>query len=59
MGDLSKIQIKTPEQMIDFLSKIGVNFPMDVYNKLTTREKNVFGKSVAGILTSLRSKSDI
>lgn len=59
VGNLSKIEIKNPEQMIDFLSKIGVNFPMDVYNKLTTREKNVFGKSVAGILTSLRSKSDI
>jgi hypothetical protein len=59
VGDLSNIEIKTPEQMVEFLGKIGVIFPIDVYNKLTTREKNVFGRSVGGLLTSLRSKSDI
>ena len=59
VGDLANIEIKNPEQMIEFLKKIGVNFPMDVYTKLTIREKNAFGKSVGGILTSLRSKTDI
>ena len=59
VGNLSNIEIKNPEQMVDFLAKIGVIFPIDVYNKLTTREKNVFGRSVGGLLTSLRSKSDI
>lgn len=59
VGDLSNIEIKKPEQMVDFLSKIGVIFPIDVYNKLTTREKNVFGRAVGGLLTSLRSKTDI
>ena len=59
VGDLSNIEIKNPEQMVEFLGKIGVIFPIDVYNKLTTREKNVFGRSVGGLLTSLRSKSDI
>jgi hypothetical protein len=59
VGDLSNIEIKNPEQMVEFLGKIGIIFPIDVYNKLTTREKNVFGRSVGGLLTSLRSKSDI
>jgi len=59
VGDLSNIEIGKPEQMVDFLSKIGVVFPIDVYNKLTTREKNVFGRAVGGLLTSLRSKTDI
>ena len=59
VGDLTDVKIKFPEEMVDFLGNIGVTFPIDVYNKLTTREKNVFGKSVSGILTSLRSKSDI
>ena len=59
VGNLSNIEIKKPEQMVDFLSKIGITFPIDVYNKLSTREKNVFARSVGGLLTSLRSKSDI
>jgi hypothetical protein len=59
VGDLTNVKINTPEQMISFLNNIGIDMNMEVYTKFKDKEKNAFAKSVGGIYTSLRSKSDI
>lgn len=59
VGNLANTSVGTPEQMIEFLKNLGVDFPMSAYLKLKEKEANYFARSVSGILTSLRSKSDI
>lgn len=49
-------EIGTPEQKIAFLNNIGINFTMDAFNKLRTKDIEKFGEAVSGILTSLKKK---
>jgi len=49
-------KIGTPEEKIAFLNNIGINFTMDAFNKLRTKDIEKFGEAVSGILTSLKKK---
>lgn len=47
--------IKTPQDKIEFLGQLGIEFPMSVYNKV--KNKKDFSEAVTGIKTGL-SKTD-
>jgi len=57
--DLKDVRIKTPKQQIEFLSKIGVEFPMEVYLRLKTEEVKSFGNAVSSIYTYINSNKDV
>jgi hypothetical protein len=65
-AEVLEIPSKTPVEMTDFLGKIGVDFPMSVYNKLkakgTTRKTNEqirFAEAVQAIKLYLGTHTDI
>jgi len=43
-AEIKKLPIKKPAEMIEFLSKIGVEFPIGTYNALSNREAIIKGK---------------
>ncbi len=47
--------IKTPQDKIEFLAQLGIEFPMSIYNKV--KNKKAFSDAVSGIKTGL-SKTD-
>lgn len=47
--------ISTPENMIDFLNKIGITFTPSIYNKLNESQKDKFGKAAIKIKADLTS----
>jgi len=47
--DVKGIKIKTPKDMIDFLSKIGVEFPLEAYVRLNDKQKDKFADYVSSI----------
>lgn len=52
--------INTVPEMIDFLSKLGVTFPITTYNRLTTRkQKDDFADAVSGIKQSLKKSPKV
>jgi hypothetical protein len=59
--DVKNIPLKTPQQMVDFLSKVGVEFSMEVYLKLKTDngETKKFAESVSSIYKYLGSEKDV
>ena len=59
VGDLTNVTNKTPEEMITFLGSLGIEFPMEVYSKLKTVQKNKFANAIGGLIVSLRGKNDI
>jgi hypothetical protein len=59
VGDLTNVTNKTPEEMITFLGSLGIEFPMEVYSKLKTVQKNKFANAIGGLIISLRGKNDI
>jgi hypothetical protein len=59
VGDLTNVSNKTPEEMITFLGSLGIEFPMEVYSKLKTVQKNKFANAIGGLIISLRGKNDI
>jgi predicted NAD-dependent protein-ADP-ribosyltransferase YbiA (DUF1768 family) len=59
VGDLTNVSNKTPEEMITFLGNLGIEFPMEVYSKLKTVQKNKFANAIGGLIVSLRGKNDI
>jgi hypothetical protein len=59
VGDLTNVSNKTPEEMITFLGNLGIEFPMEVYSKLKTVQKNKFANAIGGLIISLRGKNDI
>ena len=50
---------KDTQDMLEFLSTLGVNFPISVYNSLTEKEKNDFSKAVGGIYTYIQKTPEI
>ena len=62
-------QVKTPEQMVEFLAKLGIDFPIDVYNKLSKKkvivgdekisEQQQFAKAIASIIKYLGSNNEL
>lgn len=51
------INTSSPQGMVDFLSKIGIDFPLSAYNRLRSSDLKKFADAVSGIKTAL-NKSD-
>lgn len=50
---------KDANDMIALLGKIGVEFPIDVYTKLTTNQKNEFAKAVSSIISYFGKEQEV
>ena len=49
-----------PSEMISFLAKLGIDFPITTYNRLTTRkQKDDFADAVSGIKQSLKKSPKV
>ena len=61
--DLSNIPIKTPQEQVAFLTSLGIEFPLEVYNRLKTEGKDnqqkQFGNAVSSIREYLKEAKDI
>jgi hypothetical protein len=57
--DISKVSIKTPQDQTSFLQKIGVEFPMEVYNRLKSSQRETFSKAVSAIYSTLSKTKDL
>lgn len=52
--------IGVPSEMISFLAKLGIDFPITTYNRLTTRkQKDDFADATSGIKQSLKKSSKV
>ena len=61
--------VRQPEDMVAFLAKIGIDFPLDIYNKLsskevivgnkTTTEKTEFGDAIKSIRAYLGKNNNL
>lgn len=51
------VNTSSPQGMVDFLSKIGIEFPLSAYNKIKSSDLKKFADAVSGIKTAL-NKSD-
>ena len=56
---LKLFPVKNPADMILMLDKIGIQFPIDVYNTLKTKEKNDFAKAVSSIVSYFGKEEDV
>ena len=54
---LANVSIKTPQEQIDFLNSLGIEFPLEVYNKLKTEgkenQRRRFNDAVSAMFTYL------
>jgi len=61
--DIKKLPIRSTQDKIDFLGKLGIIFPIEAYGRLKTKEQDnqvkQFGDAVSAIRTFLGSESDI
>jgi len=46
---LSDIPIGNPQQMVEFLDKLGINFPFEVYQNLKDPQQKAFGRAISAI----------
>ncbi len=51
------VNTSSPSGMVDFLSKIGIDFPLSAYNRIKSTDLEKFANAVSGIKTAL-NKSD-
>jgi hypothetical protein len=52
--------IGIPSEMVSFLAKLGIDFPITTYNRLTTRtQKDNFADAVSGIKQSLKKSPKV
>ena len=56
---INELPIKNPSDMINFLEKVGITFPMDVYLKLSTSQKNTFTRAVGSMKAYLGKDGNI
>ena len=56
---LKLFPVKDAKDMIVMLDKIGIGFPLDVYNTLKTKEKNEFAKAVSSIVSYFGKEQDV
>jgi hypothetical protein len=60
ISDIKSLPIRSTQDKIDFLAKLGVIFPIEAYGRLKTKEKkDDFGNAVSAIRTFLGSEPDI
>lgn len=57
--NVSSQSIKTPQDQTKFLQKIGVEFPMEVYNRLKSSQRETFSKAVSAIHSTLDKTKDL
>lgn len=61
--DIKKLPIRSTQDKIDFLGKLGIIFPLEAYGRLKTKEQDnqvkQFGDAVSAIRTFLGSEADI
>jgi hypothetical protein len=61
--DIKKLPIRSTQDKIDFLGKLGIIFPIEAYGRLKTKEQDnqvkQFGDAVSAIRTFLGSEADI
>ena len=61
--DIKKLPIRSTQDKIDFLGKLGIIFPLEAYGRLKTKEQDnqvkEFGDAVSAIRTFLGSEADI
>lgn len=50
---------KEPQPMVDFLTNMGVGFPLSVYTSLKNAQQGEFAKAVAGIYTYIQKTPNI
>lgn len=50
---------KEPKLMVDFLTNMGVGFPLSVYTSLKPEQQEEFAKAVSGIYTYIQKTPDI
>lgn len=53
-----KTNISSPQGMVEFLSNIGIDFPIEAYNRIQSSKLKNFADAVGGIKTAL-NKSDV
>jgi energy-coupling factor transporter ATP-binding protein EcfA2 len=66
VGDISKIPTSTPEEKVEFLKKLGINFPLSTYLRLSVKkevgersEQAKFDDAVSSIQKYISKDSDI
>jgi predicted NAD-dependent protein-ADP-ribosyltransferase YbiA (DUF1768 family) len=61
--NIKDLPIRSTQNKIDFLAKLGIDFPIEAYGRLKTREQDnqvkQFGDAVSAIRTYLGSEEDI
>lgn len=58
-SEISKQEIKTPEQREKFLANMGIIFPKEVFNRLKIQDKNKAIDAIAAIKTYVAKAQDI
>jgi hypothetical protein len=53
------IKIKSARDMISFLDRLGVTFPINIYLKLDKKQKDAFAKATSAIFKYLGTNNDI
>ncbi len=53
------ISVGTPQQMVEFLSKLGVEFPINIFLKLKEKQQKEFITAVGSIYTYLQKANEI
>jgi len=52
-------KIDNPTEMVTFLDKLGITFPIDTWKKLKNTQPETFAKAVSGIKTSLNESPNL
>lgn len=57
--DLSDVPVSTPQQMVEFLGRMGIEFPMEVFLKLKEKQQKEFMQSVGALHTYLQKTKEV
>ncbi len=57
--EIKDVEINNPQNMVSFLNKLGIIFPMEVYSKLKPIQQNKFANSVGAIRLYLGKEQDL
>lgn len=57
--DLKDVPVTSPQEMIEFLSRIGIDFPIDVFLKLKEKQQKEFITAVGSLHTYLQKVDEV
>lgn len=57
--NISSVSIKTPQEQTKFLERLGIIFPMEVYNRLKLSQRETFSKAVSSIYSTLNKSPEL